>query len=385
MTHVRTLLALPLMLALAGPLAAQESGGFVVRLGVDTTSAERFTRTVARVEVDQVGRAPRTLRRHFVYEFERDALSHLSMVVTPPGSTTPTQTIEARFDADSMRMQVVGGGATRDVRIGLQPGIVIVASSSPWVMYERQTMRLAKLKADTLRAPMYFLGAPATGWLRVSRLGRDSVVIQTDHADVFHARVDREGHLLGVRPISGTGKFGAERVPNLDLDALAAGFVAREHESGAMGALSPRDTVRVADAGGASLWIDYGRPARRGRTIFGDVVPWGEVWRTGANAATQFRTDRALEMKGTVVPAGFYTLWTLPSPSGWKLIINGETGQWGTEHKAAKDLYTIDMEVSRLPGPVERFTIGIVPGPKGGVLNLDWDTTQASVPFTVSP
>ena len=120
-----------------------------------------------------------------------------------------------------------------------------------------------------------------------------------------------------------------------------------------------------------------------GRVVFGDVVPYGEVWRTGANAATQFRSDKALDFGGTVVPAGFYTLWTLPSPAGWKLIVNGETGQWGTAHNAAKDLYTIEMKMSTLPQVVERFTIGVVATDQGGTINLDWDTTRESATFTV--
>ena len=131
--------------------------------------------------------------------------------------------------------------------------------------------------------------------------------------------------------------------------------------------------------------IDYSRPAKRGRVVYGGVVPYGEVWRTGANAATQFKTDKALDFGGTVVPAGFYTLWTVPTASGWKLIVNSETGQWGTAHKAEKDLYTIDMNVSALPQVVERFTISVEPTATGGVLDFDWDTTRASAAFTVQP
>ena len=143
--------------------------------------------------------------------------------------------------------------------------------------------------------------------------------------------------------------------------------------------------MQVAGAGGATLWVDYGRPGKRGREIFGNVVPLGEVWRTGANAATQFRTDRALDFGGTVVPAGFYTLWTIPTATGWKLLVNSETGQWGTEHHADKDVFTLDMKASTLRQPVERFTISIEPSPTGGELRLDWDRTRASASFTVAP
>jgi len=210
-------------------------------------------------------------------------------------------------------------------------------------------------------------------------------VIFNGHQDLYHVRVDKQGHILGVLPIAGTAKFGEERVATLDLDAMTAAFAAREQAGAGLGMLSPRDTVNVANAGGASLWVDYGRPGKRGRVIFGNVVPFGEVWRTGANAATQFKADKALDFGGTVVPAGFYTLWTIPSANGWKLVINSETGQWGTAHKAEKDLYTIDMKVSTLPQVAERFTIGVEPNAQGGTLNLDWDTTRASVVFKVQP
>jgi hypothetical protein len=243
-------------------------------------------------------------------------------------------------------------------------------------------MRFVPGKSDSLRANMYFIGADHADWLSLHKLGRDSISIANGHLDQFHVRVDKTGHVLGVLPIAGTAKFSAQRVPTLDVNAMAASFAAREKASGAMGALSPRDTVNVT-SGGAALWIDYGRPTKRGRVIFGGVVPYGEVWRTGANAATQFKTDKPLDFGGTVVPAGMYTLWTIPSASGWKLVINSETGEWGTEHKADKDIATIDMSVSPLPQPAERFTITVEPSADGGTMNFDWDTTRASAAFKV--
>jgi hypothetical protein len=151
-----------------------------------------------------------------------------------------------------------------------------------------------------------------------------------------------------------------------------------------MGQLSARDTTQATIAG-AALWVDYSRPSKRGRVIFGELVPYGQVWRTGANAATQFRTDKALRFGEVTVPAGFYTLFSIPGPSEWTLIINSETGQPGTAYKPERDLFKIPMKLSSLPQPVERFTIGFAPGEGGGVLTLDWDSTRASAPFTVAP
>jgi hypothetical protein len=325
------------------------------------------------------------LQRHFVYEYAGASLRRMSMTVTPPGASTPTQSVEATFDPDSLRVHTRTANRPEQVTAMIAPaGMLVMPGSSPWSSYETAVQRLVASKSDSLSGSMLYLGAANPYGYHLRRLGRDDVEIRTDHDDVYQFRVDRAGRLLEVRPISGTQKFSVTRLDRLDLPAMTASFAAREQAGGGMGMLSPRDTVRATVAG-ASLWVDYGRPGKRGRTVFGEVVPFGEVWRTGANAATQFRTDKALDFGGIVVPAGFYTLWTLPSRDGWKLVVNGETGQWGTEHKADKDLYTIPMKVSALPSAVERFTIGVEPGEGGGVLNLDWDTTRASVAFTVQP
>jgi hypothetical protein len=371
--------------AAAASVRADDSGGFVLRLGNDTTSVEHYQRTGNRTVVDQVGRAPRVLRRHYEYEYAGAAIRKFSMVVTPPGGTTPTQTIEATFGPDSMRMKITTGSAPpRDLVLAWPKDAMVLASSSPWSSYESAIQRLVASKADSLRIPMYFLGADAMNVLSLRRIGRDSVRVWNDHDDHYHAKIDAAGRVLGVTPISGTQQFSAQRVERIDLDAVAASFAAREQAGAGMGMLSPRDTVNATVAG-AALWIDYGRPGKRGRAIFGQVVPYGEVWRTGANAATQFRTDKALDFGGIVVPAGFYTLWTLPTASGWQLIVNKETGQWGTAHKPEQDLVTIPMKVETLSSPVERFTLAVDPTDSGGTLRLEWDTTRATAAFTVRP
>jgi hypothetical protein len=378
------LFAVLLLVSAAAPAAADESGGFIVTLGQDTVGAERYTRTKDRIEVYQVGRAPRVLRRHFVYDLKNGMMTHVALVVTPPGSDTPTQSVDAKMDGDSLRSEIRNGG-NPPVRsaVGMRPGTLIIGASSPWAEYESMMPALLKSKSDTLGGPMFYLGNNVTDRYLLTKVGKDSVRITNTHQDVYVAKVDKKGLILGTRPVSGTQKFAIARVDKLDLDALVASYAAREQAGAGVGVLSPRDTVRVDNAGGASLMIDYGRPAKRGRVVYGGIVPYGEVWRTGANAATQFKTDKPLDFGGTVVPAGFYTLWTLPTANGWKLIVNGETGQWGTAHKAEKDLYTLDMRVSTLPQVVERFTISVDPSATGGVLNLDWDTTRSSIAFTV--
>jgi hypothetical protein len=116
--------------------------------------------------------------------------------------------------------------------------------------------------------------------------------------------------------------------------------------------------------------------------IFGGVVPWDQVWRTGANAATIFTTSADLVMGGTTIPAGSYSLWTIPSRAGWKLIINKNTGQWGTNYDPQHDLAKLDMQVVALDALIERFTIEISPkGESEGTLTLAWEGTRVSVEF----
>jgi hypothetical protein len=144
---------------------------------------------------------------------------------------------------------------------------------------------------------------------------------------------------------------------------------------------SPRDTTR-GTIGAAHLLIDYGRPSKRGRAIFGGLVPFDSVWRTGANAATTFVTDRDLLIGTTPVPAGTYTIYSLPGKTSWLLIINKQNGQWGTEYHANQDLARIPMTVSTLGAPVEKMAIAVVPAGAKGTLDIEWDTTKASVPIS---
>jgi hypothetical protein len=374
-------------LLVAAPASAQHSGSFVVRLGTDTTSVERYARTAQRIEVEQVGRVPRVLHRTFTYDLAPSgATTRATATVTAPGApagSPPVQQFEANLVGDSVITVIRQDTTIRTVRVAAPAGTMISSNASPWGLYESQTMRLAAGKGDSLRVPLYQLGSNSMSSLSVRRLGRDSMVVQTLN-DRYHARVDAEGRIQGVRFISGTQGYGVTRVASLDVPATAVAWAAREKASGAMGQLSARDTTRATIAG-ATLWVDYSRPSKRGRVIFGELVPFGKVWRTGANAATQFRTDKSLRFGDVTVPAGFYSLFTIPGPSEWTLIINGETGQTGTAHKPERDLHRIPLEVSALPQPVERFTIALTPGEGGGVLSLEWDSTRTSAPFTVVP
>lgn len=145
---------------------------------------------------------------------------------------------------------------------------------------------------------------------------------------------------------------------------------------------SPLDSVQAVVAG-AEIAVQYGRPSMRERKIYGGLVPFDAVWRTGANEATHLRTSADLKIGDAAIPAGHYTLYTLPGEEGWTLIVNKQTGQWGTQYDAEQDLVRLPMMLEKLEEPLEMFTIVVEETEGGGVLALDWATTRAYVMFEV--
>ncbi len=143
---------------------------------------------------------------------------------------------------------------------------------------------------------------------------------------------------------------------------------------------SPPAKAECALAGDKSITVDYSSPRAKGRKIYGGLVPFGEVWRAGANEATTFVATADVTVGGKAVPAGSYTLFTVPNADRWTLIISKKTGEWGTAYPGeAEDLARVDMKVSKLSAPVENFTISFEKSGGGCAMHLDWETTRASV------
>jgi hypothetical protein len=167
-------------------------------------------------------------------------------------------------------------------------------------------------------------------------------------------------------------------LPALLTILLATAAVAQMGGGG--GKPSPAASVSCDLGGGKTIKTDYSSPRMKGRKIYGGLVPFGEVWRTGANSATTFVTSTDVMIGGTSVPAGNYTLFTVPTADKWTLIINKKTGEWGIPYTYQSDeLARVDLKVSKLPSPVENFTIAYAKSGSGCALELDWETTRAAV------
>jgi Protein of unknown function (DUF2911) len=137
---------------------------------------------------------------------------------------------------------------------------------------------------------------------------------------------------------------------------------------------------------GKKITVDYYAPEMHGRKVFGELVPFGQVWCTGANWATKITSDADLQMGSLKLPKGSYSIWTIPNPTEWTLIINSQTGQFHLDYDSSTDFGRTKMNLKTLPDPVEKFKIDLrSDGGNKGTVALIWETTEASIPFTVAP
>jgi hypothetical protein len=166
---------------------------------------------------------------------------------------------------------------------------------------------------------------------------------------------------------------------------LTAVTWASSPQFGSAGLASPLANV-AATIAGKRISIEYYAPSMRGRKIMGELVPFGEVWSTGANYATKITTAGNLQMGDLKLPAGTYSIWTLPTQNEWTLIINKQTGQSHEDYDDSQDFGRTKMNLKTLAAPVEKFRIELRSGGGNkGTLALLWETTEASIPFTVVP
>ncbi|HWG58522.1 MAG TPA: DUF2911 domain-containing protein [Candidatus Acidoferrales bacterium] len=143
---------------------------------------------------------------------------------------------------------------------------------------------------------------------------------------------------------------------------------------------SPPATAKCTFPDGKTITTDYSSPRMKGRKVEGGLEPWGKVWRAGANEATTFVTDADVTIDGKNVPAGSYTIFTVPNEKEWQLIVNKKTGEWGIPYTWQSDeLFRAPMKVTSLPAPLEDFTISYANEGDACQLRMDWNVTRAYV------
>ncbi|MGQ0813041.1 MAG: DUF2911 domain-containing protein [Gemmatimonadota bacterium] len=379
-------------LALASGAAAlhaqtPDSGAFVVRLGRDTIAVERYVRTPQQLIAEAILRTPQTRRYKLTVTFKEDGgvswYEVQNNAVPGVPNSAPVMRSVVTYVADSARFETWVAAALRPSRAVAAKADMIPLQMPFYSTYETALMRARKSATDTLTMNML----AGTGPLPyvVTWLPADSVTLWHPQGGTMRAHVDKTGRLLGLNAEATTFKVNVTRAKWADLDAYAKRYAAADAQGKALGALSPGDSIE-GDLGHGVVMVTYGRPSKRGRVIFGGLVPWGQIWRTGANAASMIHFTIDVEIEGVRVPKGTYSFWTIPERNQWQFIINKQTWQWGTVYDEKQDVARITVQTETVPVPVETFTIDFKPQPPNGALMmLTWDRTRVLVPMKALP
>jgi hypothetical protein len=378
---------------LHSPPSANERAAFVTTLGRDTVAIESFTRTASRVEGDIVVRVPGTVLCHYVLDLAADgSVSRSVLDIKSLGATNiPDRHVTLDFTADSLRADVDSSGHRAKTVRALDKGafpLFMTGFGSSYGLYSSlgaYEVLLSHLGAgrDTITIPSVNM---ATGRTVVRQfVRRSATLVDADYFRIAwtHLTLDASGQIVSADASETTEKIQSRRTDFIDVVQAAKQFAAADKAGRGIGIASPSAIAR-GTVGGQQIVAAYSSPRRRNRAILGTVVPYDQVWRTGANEATTLFFDHPLEIGSVSIPAGTYSLWTLPKKDGSvELIVNSQHGQWGTDHDAAQDIAHIPMKSATTTAPQDDFTIVITGNGTGGELRMAWDTFVWTVPIAV--
>lgn len=375
-------IASALLLILSTGAAAQEqadTSSLTARLGVDTVAVERVIRTPRTVDAEIVVRVPRTsMQRHRAELDSRGMLSRLEVTIVDPATgATRRSTVYSRA-GDSLRIEDSQGQQRTTRTVAAVDGVLPFIDLVHWP-FDVALRRLKSSGAGKTDAPM--LGGSRVSAFPLAING-DSGTITHPTRGTMRITLEPDGSIRTLDAGATTRALIVTRDRHADIAFLARDYALRDAAGKGIGELSGRgaDTASVL---GATITLDYGTPSKRGRQIWGSLVEYGKLWRTGANRATHFSTDRPLRLGSLDVPAGDYTLYSIPAADGGTLIINRQTGQNGQQYDENQDLGRVKLTARPLAQPVEVFTITAREEGGRGLLALQWDRTEMVVEFRV--
>ena len=387
-------LAALVALRLATPASATDKTSFITTLGRDTVVVESVVRTGDRVTGDIVVRVPGTVHLHYEITLRADgSVARATLDQDPMGTANISVThVVIDFGADSVRTTIDANGqesrAAHAMEDGIAPTLMTGFDASYGLyssmgLYELLLARAKPAVNDTLTFPGIDLVSGRI--LQRQFVARTTTMIDVDYFGVLwtHLTVDATGRITAADARNTTEKTLTQRVPYVDAGAVAKSFAAADRSGNGIGIASP-NLIAKGTIGGHTVTVTYGSPRRRGRTILGNVIVYDRVWRTGANAATTIAFDAPMTIGDSTLPAGTYSLYSLPKADGTvQLIVNAQHGQWGTDYDRAKDIAYIPMRVSAAPSPQEDFAISITGSGNRGELRVSWDTFVWRVPIAV--
>lgn len=371
------------MSAADGSAAVPDQDGraaFLTLMGDDTLAMEWMSFQDGSVDVEAIIRGTRTTFGDYSLSFAEDGTVAEYAADTYAGTDAGGELVRSeRLEQGDQgpELVIVQNGEERRAPLEMEPGAVPFIDMLHWSF--EASMRWQMDAHGSLQA--YVPTFSTRGISEFDLVENPDGTWQLVHPSRGPStmEVDGEGRIVWLDGTGSTRAYDLTRMAwdALDQEAMAAAFAGRP-----MGELSGRGQIDDVVAG-VHFTGHYGEPLKRGRDIFGGLLAYGEWWRTGANQATHLSFDRDIVIDGEVVPAGDYTLSSIPEEDGGVLIINRQTGQGGQSYDESMDQARVQMRREALNEVVEAFEIRAVEADGGGRLELRWDDTVYWVPFTV--
>ena len=352
---------------------------FVTKLGDDTLAVEQFLETESGMAATVILRSPDTRFSKYTLDLdETGGIERMQRTDYPPsvgfsGEGALTQSIVRQ--GDSLSIDFYGENESRSYMAPYEPGVLPFIDMVHWP-FELAFNSAVATGQDTVNQPL--LSGNRISNFIIADIEGDSMTIRHPFRGVMGVNVDTEGNIQHLDAGLTTRKLKVNRANSIDMNALADRY-AQNPIGELSGAVSAEYTI-----GNANFRVDYGSPQKRGRDLFGGIVPYGERWRTGANRATHFYTSSDIQIGDLDIPAGEYTIFTIPEEDGGTMIINSETGQNGNSYDESQDFRRVPMQVEQTDEMTEAFTITVEETDEGGRLNLIWGNTVYYVNFSIS-
>lgn len=365
---------------------AQTTSAYVFCLGKDTVAYEQYTRNKELIEGQILSLYPRLTINQFrlflgadgtIKQFETESSYFTAGKISAPfmrknGSIEDTIVTQQAFRNGKVDSFFSG-------KFNIIRGSVPVLDNNDVAMFEQMLLYASMSGKDSL-ALNRFTNGPGKSYIK--KINKELYESKVFFFPVFLKLKD--GEIISVDATSSTIKTIAKRTYAIDFEKLKNTLAEKEKADGFAGLVSPVDTFKTSFKN-TDFQITYSRPYKRGRVIFGNIVPWNMVWRLGANFATHFSTSKELRFGDFILPAGRYTIWMIPKQGKdiSELVINKGVNIFGTQYDKAKDVIRLPMQTTLLTNLIEQLSIEVKETNEGGEIIIQWDDLQAKLPFKI--
>ena len=385
-----TLIALcPCFTGIYGQDNRPHTASFVGRMGVDTVLIETYSMINNHLYGKAFIRVPEDYISVFSIHFYPDgSIREFDvMAMDPSNSSVPFQAISNVFEY-RLNMNCQEGTCTFYNSEKGRPTEWVVRHEAPrmdfvggWVplisLMEWNSMRLKRSEKQHLPLKMinHNIGVYDIG---VQYQSPDIVLFGGPFLEYTRIKTDDEGRIISTDGTGTPWNYHVTKHAPIDIDQVAR----RMAKTPGIGLPSPTETVQAV-VHNTKIELSYGRPFKRGRAIFGSVVPYDSLWRTGAGGPTKITLGKAIRIGKTRIPEGQYSLYTVPKPTEWLLIFNTDLERWPTDPNRAKDIAQVVIPAEKSADHKDQFTIEVQETRKGGLLKFQWDDTTAVADFEV--